>query len=117
MTFDIGEVLSRPRQITGKYTVLWIIGFSFCLFVSIMFSPILFPVLMPIMSLLLVASFNFIQHQTHWSILWALTFIPLFAFMRGFSIVFTKSAWMLSYLRFTRNLKLQPLPGIVEATS
>ena len=121
MTFDIGEVLSRLRQITGKYKVFWIIGISFGFFVSIIFpfmlSPILFPVLMPIMIPLFVASFNFIEHPTHWSMLWALALIPLFAFIRGFSMVFTKSAWVLTYLRFTRSPKLQPLSGTVEATS
>ncbi len=50
MTFDLGEVLSRAWQITWKHKVLWIIGILFGFFVSIMFplmfSPILFPVLM-----------------------------------------------------------------------
>src|SRR5215212_5837330 len=50
MNFDLGEVLSRAWQITWKHKVLWVIGISFSFFVSIMFplmfSPILFPVLM-----------------------------------------------------------------------
>jgi hypothetical protein len=50
MNFDIGEVLSRAWQITWKHKVLWIIGILYGFFVSIMFplmfSPILFPVLM-----------------------------------------------------------------------
>src|SRR5215213_4165189 len=50
MNFDLGEVLSRAWQITWKHKVLWVIGILFGFFVSIMFpllfSPILFPVLM-----------------------------------------------------------------------
>ena len=65
--------------------------------------------------------FSFLEHQTYWpilsiSILWTLVFIPLFVFISGFSLIFTKSTWVLTYLRFTRSPKLQLLPGTVEAT-
>jgi len=77
--------------------------------------------MMPMMLPFFIAPFTFMERQTHWpilflSILWTLAFIPLFAFISGFSMVFTKSAWVLTYLHFTRSPKLQPLPGTVEAT-
>ncbi len=78
--------------------------------------------MMPMMLPLFVVPFTFMERQTNWpmlsiSILWTVAFIPLFAFISGFSMVFTKSVWVLTYLRFTRSPKLQPLPGSVEATS
>jgi len=141
MNFDIGEVLSRAWQITWKQRVLWIIGILMGFFVSIMFplmfSPILFPVLMqnskmdmrPLLGVgvmvgLIIAVLLFILvlypvsvlAQTSITFMWTLVFIPLFAFITGFSTIFSKSAWVLTYLRFTRSPKLQPLPGTVEAT-
>jgi hypothetical protein len=76
--------------------------------------------MMPMMIPFFIAPFSFIGHQTNWpilsiSILWTVVFIPLFAFISGFSMVFTKSVWVLTYLRFTRSLKLQPL--LQKATS
>jgi hypothetical protein len=78
--------------------------------------------MMPMMVPFFIVPFSFMEHQTNWpilsiSILWTLVFIPLFAFITGFSMIFSKSAWVLTYLRFTRSPKLQPLPGTVEATS
>jgi len=77
--------------------------------------------MMPMMVPFFIVPFSFMEHQTNWpilsiSILWMLVFIPLFAFITGFSMIFSKSAWVLTYLRFTRSPKLQPLPGTVEAT-
>ena len=77
--------------------------------------------MMPMTIPFFIAPFSFIGHQTNWpilsiSILWTLVFIPLFAFISGFSTIFTKSTWVLTYLRFTRSPKLEPLPGTVEAT-
>ena len=77
--------------------------------------------MMPMMVPFFIVPFSFMEHQTNWpilsiSILWTLVFIPLFAFITGFSMIFSKSAWVLTYLRFTRSPKLQPLPGTVEAT-
>ena len=140
MNFDIGEVLSRAWQITWKQRVLWIIGILMGFFVSIMFplmfSPILFPLLMqnsktdvkPLLGVmvgLMIVLLLFILvlypvrvlAQTSITFMWTLVFIPLFAFITGFSTIFSKSAWVLTYLRFTRSPKLQPLPGTVEATS
>jgi hypothetical protein len=79
-------------------------------------------VIVPLMIPLFIVPFSFIEHQTNWTIfsiaiLCTAVFIPLFAFISGWSLIFTKSAWVLTYLRFTRSPKLQPLPGTVEATS
>jgi hypothetical protein len=78
--------------------------------------------MMPMMIPLFMVPFSFVEHQTNWpilsiSILWTLAFIPVFAFISGFSMIFTKSTWVLTYLRFTRSPKLRPLAGTVEATS
>ncbi len=77
--------------------------------------------MMPMMIPIFIVPFSFMEHQPNWpifsiSILWTIALMPLFAFVSGFSMIFTKSAWVLTYLRFTRSPKLQPLPGIVEAT-
>lgn len=76
--------------------------------------------MMPMMIPFFILPFSFIEHHTNWPILvisisWTLVFIPLFALLSGFSMVFIKSTWVLTYLRFTRNPKLQPL--LPEATS
>ena len=78
--------------------------------------------MMPMMIPFFIAPFSFLEHQTNWtilsiSILWTFAFIPLFAFISGVSMVFTKSVWVLTYLRFSHGPKLRPLPGTVEATS
>jgi len=77
--------------------------------------------MMPMMIPFFIMPFSFMEHQTNWpilsiSILWTIALIPVFAFVSGFSTIFTKSAWVLTYLQLTRSPKLQPLPGIVEAT-
>jgi hypothetical protein len=77
--------------------------------------------MMPMMLPIFIVPVSFMEHQPNWpilsiSILWTIALMPLFAFVSGFSMIFNKSAWVLTYLRFTRSLKLQPLPGIVEAT-
>ena len=78
--------------------------------------------MVPMMVPFFFVPFSFREHQTYWpilsiSILWILVFIPLFVFISGFSLIFTKSTWVLTYLRFTRSPKMQLLPGTVEATS
>ena len=78
--------------------------------------------MMPMMIPFFLAPFTFLEHQTNWPILsisalWTLVFFPSFAFITGLSMVFTKSIWVLTYLRFTRSPKLQPLPRTAEATS
>ena len=67
--------------------------------------------MMPMMVPFFIVPFSFMEHQTNWpilsiSIFWTLVFIPLFAFITGFSMIFSKSAWVLTYLRFTRSPKL-----------
>jgi hypothetical protein len=43
-------------------------------------------------------------------------YLPLFAIFQGAMIALMKSGWILTYLRLTRNPKLQPLPVNAEAT-
>lgn len=50
-------------------------------------------------------------------ILWMLAFSPLYAIFQGILLTFMQSAWTLTYLRLTRSSNVQPLPGLVEATS
>ncbi|HLO16585.1 MAG TPA: hypothetical protein VK206_17260 [Anaerolineales bacterium] len=76
--------------------------------------------MLPMMAPFFIVPFSFMQHQANWpilsiSILWMLVFIPLFAFITGFSAIFSKSAWILTYLRLTRSPHLQPL--LAEAIS
>ena len=80
MNFDVGEVLSRAWQITWKHRVLWIIGILFGFFISTMFLLMFFPFL-----------------------------LPLFALISGFSMIFTKSGWVLTYLHLKRGSKPQPV--------
>lgn len=72
-------------------------------------------VIVPLMILIFIAPFGFIEQEVNWiivsiSIVGAVAFIPLFAILSGWSMIFTKSTWVLTYLRLTRHLKLQPLP-------
>ncbi len=58
----------------------------------------------------------FVEHQANWiliavAILCILVFIPLFAIVSGWSMIFTKSSWVLTYQRLTRSI--QPLSGEV----
>ncbi len=76
-------------------------------------------VMVPMMIPLFIVPFSFVEHQTSWmilsiSILCTVVFIPLFALISAWSLIFTKSAWVLTYLRLTRSPKLQPL--LQEAT-
>jgi hypothetical protein len=69
-------------------------------------------VLVPIMIPIFVVPFSFIENEPNWTILsismlCTVAFIPLFALISGFSIIFTKSAWVLTYLRLTRGSKSQ----------
>ena len=78
--------------------------------------------ILPMMMPLFFVQFSFLEHQTNWtillaSVLWTVAFIPLFAILTGISMVFTKSTWVLTYLRLRRSPKLQPLPQIAGATS
>jgi len=77
-------------------------------------------VMVPMMIPFFIVPFSFIENEPNWTILsismlCTVAFIPLFALISGWSMIFTKSAWVLTYLRLTRSPKLQPLPE--EATS
>ena len=72
-------------------------------------------VIVPLMIPVFIAPVGFIEQEVNWiivsiSIVGAVAFIPLFAILSGWSMIFTKSTWVLTYLRLTRHLKLQPLP-------
>ena len=76
--------------------------------------------IVPIMIPLFVVPFSFIENEPNWTILsismlCIAVFMPLFAFISGWSLIFTKSAWVLTYLRLTRGLAAQPV--LFEATS
>ncbi|MGZ9236049.1 MAG: hypothetical protein ACXW4E_11040, partial [Anaerolineales bacterium] len=69
-----------------------------------------------------IVPFGFMENQTNWPILliaglWSVAFIPLFAVVTGVSMIFTKSAWVLTYLRLTRSVEIEPLPGVMEAAA
>ena len=76
--------------------------------------------IVPIMIPLFVVPFSFMENEPNWTILsismlCIAVFMPLFAFISGWSLIFTKSAWVLTYLRLTRGLAAQPV--LFEATS
>ena len=89
-----------------------IIYFALGLVIGIVIMPLMIPFfMMPLM---------FANHQTNWTILSIsifsiILFIPLFTVITGFSAIFSKSAWVLTYLRLKHSPKLQPL--LVGATS
>jgi hypothetical protein len=70
--------------------------------------------MIPIMIPLFIVPFGFMENKLNWiilsiSILCTVTFIPLFAFISSWSMIFTKSTWVLTYLRLTGSSKVQPL--------
>ncbi len=72
-------------------------------------------VVMPLMFPIFMVPFGFLDHEANRiflsvAIACAVAFIPLFAVLSGWSAIFTKSAWVLTYLRLTRNPGAQPLP-------
>jgi hypothetical protein len=76
--------------------------------------------IVPIMIPLFVVPFSFMENEPNWTILsismlCIAVFMPLFAFISGWSLIFTKSAWVLTYLRLTRGLAAQPV--LLEAVS
>jgi len=76
--------------------------------------------IVPIMIPLFVVPFSFIENEPNWTILsismlCIAVFMPLFAFISGWSLIFTKSAWVLTYLRLTRGSAAQPV--LLEAVS
>lgn len=84
-----------------------IVYFGIGIVTSVAIAPLMIPIF--------IAPFGFIEQEVNWiivsiSIVGAVAFIPLFAILSGWSMIFTKSTWVLTYLRLTRHLKLQPLP-------
>ena len=77
-------------------------------------------VMVPMMIPFFILPFGFMENESNWTILsismlCTVAFIPLFAFISGWSMIFTKSAWVLTYLHLTRSAKVEPL--LQEATS
>jgi hypothetical protein len=65
-------------------------------------------ILVPLMIPLFMMPIGFMEHEVNWilvsiSIVCVVAFIPLFAFLTGWSMIFTKSAWVSTYLRLTRH--------------
>jgi hypothetical protein len=50
-------------------------------------------------------------------ILWMLALSPIYAILQGILLAYMQSVWTLTYLRLTRGLNVQPLPGPVEAAA
>jgi hypothetical protein len=50
------------------------------------------------------------------SLLCSAVFIPLFVLINGWAMAFTKSAWVLTYLRLTRPIS-EPQPVLQETTT
>ena len=76
--------------------------------------------IVPIMIPLFVVPFSLMENEPNWTILsismlCTFAFIPLFAIISGWSMIFTKSAWVLTYLRLTRGSAAQPV--LLEAAS
>jgi hypothetical protein len=76
-------------------------------------------VVMPMMTPLFILPFGFLEGEPNWiiiavSLLFGAAFIPLYALLTGWSAVFTKSTWVLTYLRLTRPTESQPV--LQEAT-
>lgn len=72
-------------------------------------------VLLPVMAPLFLAPIGFSDSDAGWvilviSIVSTLIFIPLFTILSGWAMIFTKSTWVLTYLRLTRQPEAQPLP-------
>ncbi|HSB03132.1 MAG TPA: hypothetical protein VLE49_20950 [Anaerolineales bacterium] len=69
----------------------------------------------PLMIPLFIAPLGFMEHEVNWivvsiSVLCMVVSIPLFGILTGWSMIFTKSAWVLTYLRLTRSHQAQLLP-------
>lgn len=65
-------------------------------------------ILVPLMIPFFMMPIGFMEHEVNWilvsiSIVCAVAFIPLFAVLTGWSMIFTKSAWVSTYLRLTRH--------------
>jgi hypothetical protein len=77
------------------------------------------PVMLPIFLVVLSKFTNEFSNPsfTGIAVLSFVVFLPVYLFVQTSALLYTKSAFMLTYLRLTRGPKLQPLPQIAEATS
>lgn len=71
-------------------------------------------VMVPMLTPFFIVSLGFMENEPNLTILsismlCIVAFIPLFAFISGWSMIFTKSAWVLTYLRLTRESAAQPV--------
>lgn len=75
-------------------------------------------VVIPMMAPFFVAPFALLNGEPNWTIisitlLFSLAFVPLYALITGWIMVFTKSAWVFTYLRITRSPSA-PQPALQE---
>jgi hypothetical protein len=78
-------------------------------------------IMMPMMLPLFAIPFGFFDGDINWTILAIslaveVVFLPLFVLIFGWSFAFTKSAWVLTYLRLTRSHE-KTQPELQEAIS
>lgn len=78
-------------------------------------------VIVPMMLPFFMLPFGFMEQEANWAILaisgvGTVAFVPLFAVLSGIALIFTKSTWVLTYLRLTRSPQLQPLPSEAATT-
>jgi hypothetical protein len=65
-------------------------------------------VMIPMMTPFFIVPLMFVENEINWiiisiSLLVMAVFVPLFSIVFGWSFVFTKSAWVLTYLRITHS--------------
>lgn len=100
------------ENITSYALITVILYFGLTIFSSIASVPLMAP--------LLLAVFNrFSGELSNSPMLWIgvlcfAAFVPVYFVLQAAALLFTKSAFMITYLRLTRSSKLQPLP--LEAT-
>ena len=65
-------------------------------------------VVMPMMAPFFAVPFAFLEGEPNWAILslsliFSVAFVPLYTLFTGWAMIFTKSAWVFTYLRLTRS--------------
>jgi len=77
------------------------------------------PVMLPILLVVLSRFTNEFSNPSFIGIavLCFVVFLPIYLFVQTSALLYTRSAFILTYLRLTRSSKLQPLPETLEATS
>ena len=86
---------------------------------NILATVVVFPLMLPtffFMTQALDAGLDF-NHMLRMQAVFGVVMVPLMALVQGFSLTYTKSAMVVTYLRLTRSSQLPPLPQFVEATS